>query len=285
MKVNMGRGIRRSALAVLCAFFALGVAVTYGGAAVAGESNQQQVAHTPGAAQSEVEPDGQQVHATTGTKETKGNAVEARVVPPIGPSTPLPEGDADINQLLRLWGVFGDKIDTSCGGLRVGDLRCLSEQGTITTLERFNRPAILLLKHDGQRQRVLLTQLDKTHATLAGATGVRRVSLERLAQLWAGVFEVVWRADAGAVLIYPGMRSSAVVWLRQRLAMAASEHPDEKQQPGSRYFDYELESKVRNFQLLHGLEPDGLVGPRTQIILNGIAPEPGVPTLSVTTTD
>lgn len=204
---------------------------------------------------------------------------DAGVVPSSGPKTPLPEGNADISQLLRLWGVFGAEVEASCASLHVGDLHCLSEQGTLATLEHFNRPAIVLLAYDGRRQRVLISQLGEQKATLVGAERARRISRKRLARLWTGEFRMIWRAHTGAVLIHNGMSGDAVLWLRQRLRLAAGK--DSADKPGSKspVFDDELESRVRNFQLMHGLQPDGIAGPRTQIILNGIAATPGVPTL------
>lgn len=194
-------------------------------------------------------------------------------------NTLLPEGNAQLSQLLRLWGVFGNQVEASCDSLHVGDLRCLSARGTLATLMRFNRPAIVVLVHDGHRQQLLLSQLSKTHATIVGAEDARRITRQRLADMWTGRFKMIWRADAGAVLMYPGMRGEAVSWLRRRLAKVDEQSDDADQAVVSRYFGRGLESRVRHFQLMHELEPDGLVGPRTQIVLNGLAAESGVPTL------
>ncbi len=193
--------------------------------------------------------------------------------------TAMPSGDADITQLLRLWGVFGSQVNTSCEALRVGDLRCLSERGGFAVLERFNRPALLTLQRDGEQQKVLLSALDDTTATLVAADGTRRIPRERLARLWTGQFEIIWRAQAGMTLIRPGTVGSSVVWLRRRLTRAEGENPDVQLGPKSPIYDADLESRLRHFQLVHGLEPDGMAGPRTQIMLNGLVTSPGSPTL------
>lgn len=72
------------------------------------------------------------------------------------------------------------------------------------------------------------------------------------------------RLDAGTTL-KPGMRDARVAELRDRLriegyAAGAGADPE--------LFDEALEAAVRAFQRLHGLEADGVVGPRTIAALN-----------------
>jgi general secretion pathway protein A len=44
-------------------------------------------------------------------------------------------------------------------------------------------------------------------------------------------------------------------------------------------YDGALKAQVKHFQRAHGLQPNGLAGPRTQILLNAIVPSPGAPSL------
>jgi general secretion pathway protein A len=77
-------------------------------------------------------------------------------------------------------------------------------------------------------------------------------------------------------LIGLGASGAAVRWLRERLALAAGQPvPD----PLSEVFDAALAEQVRAFQRDHGLQPDGLVGPRTLVLLNNLIPEPDTPAL------
>lgn len=227
-----------------------------------------------------------EVAPTTRSAPAQADAApSAAAVLATGPQQAVPQGSVSLDQLLRLWGVFGANVDARCGTLRVGELRCLADHdGTLAALARFDRPAILVLAVDGQRQHVLLSGLDDKQATLVGASGARRMSRQQLAKVWTGAFEMVWRSSVGMTLLHRGMRGSAVAWLTQRLAQAASKAADDKAttKPGpvTQFFGSAVESRVRNFQLMHGLKPDGLVGPRTQIMLNSVAPEAGVPTLT-----
>lgn len=205
----------------------------------------------------------------------------AQVVVPAGPQTQLPTGNATLSQLLRMWGVFGDQVGSSCAALHIGDLRCLSGQADLDMLARFNRPALLVLIRDGRSQQVLLSKLSDEQAVLAGAEGARRMDRKQLADLWTGRFEMVWRSTTGRALIRRGMRGDAVAWLQKKLALTADAKAAEDQSgSASALFGTGLEARVRHFQLMHGLEPDGLVGPRTQIMLNGLTPDAGVPTLT-----
>lgn len=191
----------------------------------------------------------------------------------------IPSGDADITQLLRLWGVFGAEVRTDCDNLRVGDLRCLADSGNFGMIERYNRPALLTIRHEERTHKVLLSSLDGPNATLVGADGTRRISRAALSRIWNGRFEVVWRADSGVSLIQPGAVGSAVVWLRKRLDRIDGQNPETQLGPASPVYDKALERRLRAFQSANGLEADGMAGPRTQMMLNGAVPSPGSPAL------
>jgi general secretion pathway protein A len=191
----------------------------------------------------------------------------------------VPAGDATITQLLRLWGVFGAQVRSGCANLRIGDLRCLADKGDFATIKRYNRPALLRIRHQGRTHQVLLSSLDGPDATLVGADGTRRISRAALMRIWNGEFQVVWRADSGVGLIQPGAVGSAVVWLRKRLDRIDGENPETRLGPASPVYDDALERRLRAFQAANGLKSDGMAGPRTQMMLNGAVPSPGSPAL------
>ncbi|RJS91754.1 AAA family ATPase [Salinisphaera sp. Q1T1-3] len=196
-------------------------------------------------------------------------------------SATLPGGNADMNQMLRLWGVFGSQVHAGCQVLRVGDLRCLADKDTLDVVRRYNRPALLEFETDGEKRSLLLTALDDRKATLVGANGTRDVSLATLEQQWDGRFRVIWRADAGVRLIQPGSVGQAVVWLRQRLDAIDGENSDNRAGKPSPIYDAALGDRLKAFQRTRGLDPDGIAGPRTQMMLNGAMRSPGTPQLGV----
>ncbi|KEZ79022.1 ExeA family protein [Salinisphaera hydrothermalis] len=193
----------------------------------------------------------------------------------------LPKGNADINQVLRLWGVFGAQIRSGCSDLHVGDLRCLDDTGDFATVRRYNRPALLILNEKNHHQTVLLSGVNKDGTvTLVGGDGTRDVDRDRLLKLWTGRFEVVWRSDAGVALIQPGSVGNAVVWLRKRLMQIDGKNPDNQVGKPSPVYDDALGKRLKAFQKSHNLKPDGIAGPRTQMMLNGAVPSPGAPSLT-----
>jgi general secretion pathway protein A len=77
------------------------------------------------------------------------------------------------------------------------------------------------------------------------------------------------------VLIGASTRGEAILWLRQQLALVdgISDVAD------STVFDDALRQRVKNFQRNNGLQADGVVGARTMILLNSLAPVTGTPFL------
>lgn len=200
---------------------------------------------------------------------------------PKNDSYAFPKGDADINQVLRLWGRGGAQVVSDCANLHAGDLRCLDDTGDFATLKRYDRPALLMLKEKNQRQTVLLSGVnDNGTVTLVGANATRDVDRQRLLKRWTGRFEVIWRSDAGVKLIQPGSIGSAVVWLRKRFMHIDERNPDKQMGKLSPIYDEALGQRLKTFQKSHGLKADGIAGPRTQIILNGAVPSPGAPSLT-----
>jgi len=219
--------------------------------------------------------------ASTGTSPGQGASGKpvresANAVPIVDS---LPPDNAGMSQLLRLWGVFGAEVGSECRELAIGKLRCLKERGSFQDLERFNRPALLMLNADGRRRYVLLTELSATHAALLTPSGMRRVTRERLADWWTGEFRVVWRLQTNTRSLGPGSVGPAVSWLRRRLARAEGINMDTKAGKPSPVFDEALQDQLKRFQLTNGLQPDGLVGSRTMILLNNLAPAENTPFL------
>ena len=85
-----------------------------------------------------------------------------------------------------------------------------------------------------------------------------------------------WRPQIDLLLIGPGNTGEAVRWLRRRLALAADQPSPE---PLSATFDSALGKQLRVFQQDNGLQPDGLAGGRTLVLLNNLTPTPDTPAL------
>jgi len=75
-----------------------------------------------------------------------------------------------------------------------------------------------------------------------------------------------WNSLPGAPTLKPGDRGDTVIALRARLAVVDAQLEPPVDDPA--HYDPLLVSAVQRFQRDHGLEPDGVVGPRTLAALN-----------------
>jgi general secretion pathway protein A len=113
-------------------------------------------------------------------------------------------------------------------------------------------------------------------ATLELGDQPLRIGSAALEQLWNGEYLMLWRLQTSYHLIGPGSWGEPVQWLRERLAIVEGES---ETFPLNMEFDGALAERVRHFQRANELEPDGIVGARTMVLLNNLAPGPGTPLL------
>jgi general secretion pathway protein A len=157
-----------------------------------------------------------------------------------------------------------------CDTAAKSTLHCRNTRGGLDELRRLNRPAILDMRDAHGRQFfACLTALDASSATFTFGASTQRVALEALASQWTGHYTVVWRMPADLpAMIRPGERSSSVQWLRTQLAISAGATPPASPDAA---FDTDLVLRIKQFQLAHGLIPDGAVGAQTLMHLASAA--------------
>jgi hypothetical protein len=137
------------------------------------------------------------------------------------------------------------------------------------TLRRLNYPAFLTLRAaDGQLHSVALLGLEDGIALLAGIGRSERlrVPISAVEARWTGEAAIAWRAfeDIPEMVTY-GAEGSSVLWIQTSLARLGFLEP-----PGiSGVYDVDTLGGVRAFQRGHRLEPDGVTGPMTQMLLYG----------------
>jgi len=166
----------------------------------------------------------------------------------------------------------GDKNDAPCDQARAAGLECLLGKGSLTDLRQMNKPAVLtLLSEKGDRYYVLLTALRGDLATFKIGDEKRTVSVREIAGRWGGEYLLLWRppADYGDVSKL-GVKGVMVNWLANRLAVASGKPVP---MAGEIVYDRRMVDQVKQFQLTHGIVPDGIVGPRTIIGLTGVVPD------------
>ncbi len=178
--------------------------------------------------------------------------------------------------ILRVWGSrplaadeagLPDKIEAVAW--RRG-LQELPIRGNRSMLRLLDLPAVLVLKVPDavERRYVTLTGVDGTRVAVSidGATAI--VEGELFDRYWTGEAYVFWRdfEALGSEVLKSGARGVGVVRLQRLLARAGS-----FQGEPSGVFDAATEAGVREFQRVHRLDVDGLVGPFTRIALYSAA--------------
>jgi general secretion pathway protein A len=182
--------------------------------------------------------------------------------------------------LFALWGERASASPPDCWVSAPGGLECVTTVGTWRKLRRLDLPAVLeLTSPDGEPRYAALVALAPAHATLRVGGRELTIPLPEVDRWWDGRFVVVWRPPAVAMPIGPGARGAAVEWLHERLARVdAAPAPG----AGARVWDEALQRRLVRFQQAQGLQPDGVVGWETAILLQGR--DAGAPRLTVAST-
>jgi len=193
---------------------------------------------------------------------------------------PSAASQADANAaLFKRWGLVYLTGDP-CEQATLAGLRCHSDRGGLTRLLEINLPARLSLRDtSGASFQATLVGIDEDKAIFDMLGEVVTVAAGALAAQWSGDFTVLWRPPVVVPgTLRPGDRGEGVAWLIEHLARALGKPVV----PGREaVYDDALGLDVRQFQLTHGLVPDGAVGRQTLIRLVGAA-DPGAPKLRLT---
>lgn len=180
--------------------------------------------------------------------------------------------------LFKLYGINFNmqSNEAPCQQAAAKGLRCYEGYGGLPDLFLIDQPVVMrLLSTDGKTYSVALSALDHQVATLDVGGTVQRVSLNDLANAWLGKFVVIWKAPPNFKSeLRLNQRGATVAWMRHTMEAVDGVHDN-----GSDVFDVDLEQRVRAFQLIEGMQPDGLVGSRTLIRINARASKGNLPHL------
>jgi general secretion pathway protein A len=170
--------------------------------------------------------------------------------------------------LAKLWGV--DLPDGEpCKAAMAARLHCYRSARGLVEIRQLDRPAILSLEDaDGKPFYALLTGLNNADATLQIGGLSYRVGVIALGGHFMGDFTTFRGAPPDfRERIGLGDRGADVDWVATQLARLNRTKGPEAGQP----YDKLMAKQVRDFQLAQGLRPDGVVGPRTFMLLNNTA--------------
>jgi general secretion pathway protein A len=181
--------------------------------------------------------------------------------------------------LLTQWGIVDKQnSDNPCAIAQSRGLKCLHAHESLNSLIQLNRPAVLKIFDDQDREFfVTLTKIQNQTAHFVIGKETKRVDVKDIALQWRGDYIILWRMPpVYKSFIKHGTKGPQVKWLDERLANVLG-----KQNLVSKdaVFDDELLKRVKEFQLSRGLIPDGVVGTKTIIHLN-LTSKNGDPVLS-----
>jgi general secretion pathway protein A len=165
--------------------------------------------------------------------------------------------------LAGAWGAAGDGslIAAACQGDDSQGYACLRDQGNWARLQRLDLPVVLVLQVP-QASHVLLAAMADRELVLGTAPAALSLPREAVEPSWLGAYYVAWPQSPGWPReIKPGDTGPAVNALFE---MAARVQPPYQ---GRRVFDAGFETWLRDFQVRSGLQPDGIVGPKTLLYL------------------
>lgn len=171
-------------------------------------------------------------------------------------------------QLFHLWGVnYRDEQGLASEQAGKYGLALAKKNGSLGRLKQLNVPAVLKLQNpQGQEVFATLTALSDDSATLLFGTQKQVMPISTLLGCWFGEFTLLWQLPPnylGSVTV--GDSGEMVRWLeRQMAALSGRNFRDDE----NLVFDGELLKDVQHFQAAQGLDPDGVVGTYTLILLN-----------------
>lgn len=170
--------------------------------------------------------------------------------------------------LFASWGQeYRETLGTATGQAETFGLRLMIKRGSLGRLRQLDRPAVLtLVDPRGQEFYATLTALGDESATLMVAQTQQVVSLATLNKQWMGEFALLWQAPPDySSALKPGAQGPAVQWLEERMAVLYGRGVRTGAEP---VLDGTLLAEIQQFQAESGLEPDGIVGTYTLILLN-----------------
>ena len=220
----------------------------------------------PVAAQSAAHAIAPELHATGATLSTAAAPV-IDVKTDSKLDTSLRDANA-VHQLAALWHVVLPEGEP-CAVAQKMDLHCYKSNSGLAELRQLDRPAILTLRDEaGKIFYAIVTGINNSSVTVRNGSNTQTVSLNLLGKYFQGEFMTLWQAPQNfRPSLHPGERGADVDWLAIQLAkINGLKGPD-----ANLAYDPALAKLVRNFQAAQGLRVDGIVGPKTYMLLNRIA--------------
>jgi len=171
------------------------------------------------------------------------------------------------------WGdpAGGRSVESACQGGQGTGYACVYNQGNWSRIRQLGLPVVLVLS--GQPERYLLLRgLDDRRLLVGTESTSRTIARDAIEERWLGAYLVAWpQSPNWPRQISRGDSGPAV---QRVLSLAAAADPPYS---GSARFNVGFENWLKEFQQKHGLEMDGIVGPKTLLyLMQGSIHEPAL---------
>jgi general secretion pathway protein A len=165
--------------------------------------------------------------------------------------------------LATIWGdsARARAVQSACAGVPGTGYACIRDQGNWSRLQQLGFPVVLELSGPSERH-LLLRGLNQGSVLVGAPATSRSVPRTLLEEFWFGTYHVAWpQSPNWPRTVRRGDSGPAVQTI---LSMARSAEPP---YAGPAGFGVEFEDWLRSFQQRHGLDRDGIVGPKTLLYL------------------
>ena len=190
---------------------------------------------------------------------------------------------AAFRNLAKLWNksMPAQLIQPACQALNDEGLICLSFADW-QQLERFNRPAILVLQHNNQLHRVIIDSIGQNSAGIRIGDSSYQVPLAELRQRWTGSGVIFWApGKSQPIFLQQGDSSPLIPPLRERINRVLSETGIPLlSSEDSNLFDLDLSQKVFALQSRFSIIQDSKIGNETYLLLNELLQPESTPVLA-----
>ncbi|MGS2717458.1 AAA family ATPase [Eionea flava] len=173
-----------------------------------------------------------------------------------------------INRLVNPLPVYQPSQNV-CDQLILSLWRCGNESNAEWELfEKYNRPAIVSVLHEGKPHYLTVVGINSTHAVTLSSSEENAtvdIALDQLKDRWLGEFTFLWQAPLGFKrYIYKDSNATLIDWLAN--AFATLDRQDAVLT--KRVYNSRLEQRIRLFQRSYQLKEDGKAGVETLLQLN-----------------
>ncbi len=189
---------------------------------------------------------------------------------------------AAFRNLAAAWDVdlSGAMLSPVCDELQQRGVKCQTVKSW-PSLQRMNRPTIMVLSHKGTEHRVILYKVQANTASVLVGDQTYDVPVAELRDRWAGNAIVLWRpSELGDDLLQLGDQNEKIPLLRSKLNEILSKQSlPVLKDASSDLYDFDMTEKITELQMRFGLMADGKIGRETYLLLNELLQATEVPVL------